>query len=220
MIKKFIILALSATVVLSGCQKSQEADTAKRTEARTAAGDTAQSEVVETDSVVAESTVAETSAGTDKLSKMDELEFGALPEELLKAFQEDYVRAAELAGITADHNDLVIDESEEGMLMIPLTEGLQLILQTSPTVKMVWYAGYPDDNELFSQEMLLALMAGDNTLSAEEAKTLIGEIVEEGWNNRNNLPSAVNKNLPSGVLYSYGINDRGLTSFQVAYLVK
>lgn len=208
--KKILMLAMSAVVLLCGCQKTQappeviQETTAAKSEAET-----------KPETTEAETTAAETA----KLSKMDELEFTASLDDLIKAFQEDYVRAAEQAGVTADHNSLEYEPSDEEMIIIPLDDELNLMPTISSNRKMIWYAGYPNDDNSFLQEMQLVLMAADNTLTPEKANDYAAQIWAEGWENRNNMPSAIQKFLPSGLLYTFSINDLKLISFQVIYLL-
>lgn len=210
--KKLLVLTVLTTIMLNGCQTAQDTSVVSKTAETTTQTSTAETTMLET-------TVQETTqpAKTASLSKMDELGYDITIEEFIMAFQEDYVRAAETAGITADHNNLEYEVTEEDMLMIPLDDGLQLIMNKASDMKMVWYAGYPASDEAFLQEMQIVLMAGDNTLTQEEAKTYAEGIWKEGWENRNNLPSAVQKKLPSGVLYTFSTNDRHLISFQIVY---
>ncbi len=161
------------------------------------------------------------SSKAEPLSKMADLDYGVSIEELIKAFQEDYARAANQMGLSQNHDDLEYETRGasvgDGMLTIGLTNRLNLIVNKSPKLKMIWYAGYPEDNESFLQEMQIVLMAADQNISEEEAKTYVDELWTEAWENRNNNPSSVQKHLPSGVLYSFSINERGLISFQIAY---
>lgn len=224
--KKTIILVISAAIALTACQSqpaSETAGSASDTEAAaTGAADAASTgetteSASETEADTAGTTQSESPAST-AISKMDELSDDATIDELITAFQEDYVRAAEQAGIEADHNDLSYEVEDPEMVTIDLDSGLMLIFQNSAASKMVWYAGYPADESSFQQEMQLVLMAADNTLTPEEAKTCADDIWNEAWDNRNNMPSAVQQILPSGLLYTMSLNDRLLVSFQVMYL--
>ncbi|GEM_PF-5939283 len=221
MYKKAIILAMSAAVVLSGCQgnKALEAAQAPATETTAEVTSEATEETAEsTEETKAAETETQTAEQAASISKMEAVSADGTLDDLIQAFQEDCVRAAESSGIKADHNDLVYEIDDPEMVTIDMSEGPMLIAQISPNSKMIWYAGYPNDETWFKQEMQLVLMAGDNTLTPEEAKTFADEIWDEAWDNRNNMPSAVQKTLPSGLLYTMSLTEQGLVSFQIIYL--
>lgn len=187
MSKRLVVVVLCIAAILCGCQKGQGNEKPSQ----------------------------------ESLSKMAALDYEVSIEELIKAFQEDYARAANQMGLSQNHDDLEYETSSasvgDGMLTIHLTGRLNLIVNKSPKFKMIWYVGYPEDNESFLQEMQIVLMAADQNISEEEAKTYVDELWAEGWENRNNNPSSVQKRLPSGVLYSFSIDEKGLISFQIAY---
>jgi hypothetical protein len=212
MYKKVIILFMSAAVLLSACQGKQVSEVTRGSEVTRES--VAETTAETTEGAAEEATAAEK---TTALSNMDEISSDSTLEDLIAAFQEDYVRAADQAGVQADHNDLSYEISDPDMVVMDLSDGLTLIAQISPNSKMMWYAGYPEDEAWFQQEMQLVLMAADSTLAPEEAKTFADEIWDEAWDNRNNMPSAVQKRLPSGLLYTMSLNERRLVSFQVIY---
>lgn len=210
---KAVILVLLTALLLCGCQKNQGISAGADAKETVEVKGTGKSR--KTDDKMEK--LQKKDSGSKTLSKMDELPSDASLEDLLEAFKADYVRAADQAGVSADHNDLAFEPVEDDMITIPMDNGPMLILQMSPKLKMVWYAGYPESDESFLQEMQIVLMAADNTLTPDEAREYAEGIWEEGWDNRNNMPSAVDKHLPSGVLYTFSINDRKLISFQIAY---
>lgn len=212
--KKVILIMLTA-ILLCGCQKTQIVSGSAKEEETVELKEPQTEKSEETTAGQEESVKEDSKSG--ELSRMHGLSPDASLEDLLGAFKEDYARAAKQAGVSSDHNDLTFEPVEDDMVTMTLDGGIMLILKMAPQLKMVWYAGYPEDDESFLQEMQLVLMAADNTLTPEDAMGYAQDIWEDGWDNRNNMPSSVDKHLPSGVLYTFSINDRKLISFQIAY---
>jgi len=152
------------------------------------------------------------------ISKIELLSQDATIEDMVMAFEEDYARAAQQAGIAPKHGILEYEESAE-MATVQLTEDIEIMISPPSEYHRVWYVGVPESVEWMKEEAQLVLMASDDTLSSEEAQTMIDEIFEEAWNNRNKMPSAVWHSTPSKINYSLSIDDWWRVSFFVSHTV-
>jgi len=152
------------------------------------------------------------------ISKIELLPQDATIEDMVMAFEEDYARAAQQAGIAPKHGILEYEESAE-MATVQLTEDIEIMISPPSEYHRVWYVGVPESVEWMKEEAQLVLMASDDTLSSEEAQTMIDEIFEEAWNNRNKMPSAVWHSTPSKINYSLSIDDWWRVSFFVSHTV-
>lgn len=160
--------------------------------------------------------VPSTSNNAKLSTKMSELPSDASIEDMVKAFEEDYLRAAQQAGITADHNNLEFKETS-GMAMIDLTPHMTLMIDPPSTFHRIWYAGYAESSEWMRQEAVLALMAADNTLSLEDSEKLIDDIFKKAVENQDNMPSAVHAKTTAGVRYSMSTTSQNSVSFHISY---
>lgn len=150
-------------------------------------------------------------AVNEVLSEMDALSFDVSDSELVEAYKKDYKRAAETIGITANHDDWVYKGER-----VYIGDGLIFTSRMSPGSKIIMYDGAGESEEWTFQEVQLALMAADQSLTLEVAEQYVVEIWEEAWEERNNRPSLVVKYLPNGIFYSFSIKEQSFLHLGLA----
>lgn len=198
--KKIVMVSLAVGLLLCGCQSKAAKENPQEQQAASMA-----------------ETVNEETESEAVVSDMGKLTADATAEDLIKAFQSDYRRAAEILGVSDHHDDLDYNATDSESIRMQLNDKVLLLIDSTDSMKRVWYTGYPGDDEWLAREIQLVLMAADPALSIEEAKTYTDELIAEAWENRNNMPSAIQKYLPGGVYYSLALSDQKLVSFQIAY---
>ena len=154
---------------------------------------------------------------TGNQSAMAMLAFTATAEDMVKAFIEDYGRAAQTLGVDKNHEELTYVDDDLVSDKIP--KGMIIMIDEPSTYYRVWYAGYVGDDEMawFMEEMQLVVMATCPEIKPEEAKNFANQIMEDAIANQNNMPSAIMGTLPYDVgLWSLSVSDRGLVSFHVS----
>ncbi|MGL5435615.1 MAG: hypothetical protein ACRDBO_09510 [Lachnospiraceae bacterium] len=215
MFKKWIVIVMAANVLLCGCQVKVEnsESTDKQIIAETsivaANGEVESADEPEDES---EDDLKEShDTVIEVLSQMDALSFDASDSEFVEAYKADYRRAAATMGISANH-DWVYEEEP-----VYIGDGLMLTSRMSPGSKMIMYDGFAESEEWIYQEVQLALMAADQSLTSEMAEQYVVEIWEEAWEKRDIMPSMVAKNLPNGILYSFSIKEQNLFALRIGY---
>ena len=148
-------------------------------------------------------------------SKIMQLEKDASVAEMVAAFEEDYARAAEVAGIAPKHTTLKFEDYGE-WAGVQLTEDIDINFSPPSEYHRVWYTGTPETVDWMKEEAQLVFMAYDDTISAEDAKALIDQLFEDAWDNHENMPSAVDHITPNKLYYSLSTDEWWSISFFVS----